>query len=396
MTEGEILAVRQRDGMVEFDRHMQAVQREELVLKLPRSVSHAGGLGRSVSFAQLIATWAAACRERRILTTLPVSGRDDIDRFASRLHGLAAAYYASCVAADDGVTNLRRSILEAAAPRISAMSERLYESAARGPLTELIFVHHARHQFHSAVYRRRPAPPDLMDPERHGELIVSPREMNALLVNVLRAQRLPRADFGRIAPLLKEGSYPLGTLLHETFRNTAEHAYLDEAGRTPRRGLRCIVIAARNADPKELNPRMLVSAQHPELEEYFGRLRERATLGQRRLVHMLELSVLDTGPGFTATIAGQAGPEDSDAGRVALCFVDHVSRKGGPNSGLGLGRVLSHLRTLGGFLRIRTSTTEAFFSPFSQASGQSPAPHVAGDLPKAVGTALTMAVPLEV
>ena len=396
MKRGERLAVRQRDGVVDYDQHMQAAQREERVLRLPRRVSHAGGLGRSVSFAQLIATWAKACSVRSIETTLPVDDSRAIDRFAARLHGLAAAYYANCVTAADGKTNVRRAILEAAVPRVKAMSERMYDSVAKGRLTELIFVHHATRQFHSAVYRRRPSPPDLMDPERHGELIVSPREMNALVVNALRAQRLPGPDFERIRPLLSKDGYPLGTLLHETFRNTAEHAYLDERGRMPRRGLRCVLIAARNASPDELSPRLLVSGRHPETEAYFARLRERANLGRRRLVHLLELSVFDTGPGFTATIAGHSGPADSDVGRVARCFVDHVSSKRGPNSGLGLGRVLSQLRALGGFLRVRTSSTEAFFSPLSRSSGPSLAPHVVGELPEAVGTVITMAVPLQV
>ena len=395
MTKGATLAVRQRDGAVEYDRHMQAVQRDELVLRLPRRLSHAGALGRSVAFAQLIATWAKACSGRRIHTSLAVDDSDDIIRFGSRLHGLAAAYYANCITGVDGKTNLRGAILEAAAPRIDAMSNRLYERAAKGPLTELIFVHNATRQFHSAVYRRQPTPADLMDPERHGKLIVPPREMSALLVNALRAQRLPRRDFERIAPLFSMGSFPLGTLLHETFRNTAEHAYLDEDGRTPRRGLRSILIAARNANPHELGSRSLVSADHPELDAYFAGLRDRATLGGRRLVHMLELSVLDTGPGFTATIGDHAGANAREVDRVAQCFVDHVSSKRGPNSGLGLGRVLFHLRALGGFMRIRTSSTEAFFSPLLHVSGRSPIPHVAGDLPQATGTALTMAVPLE-
>ena len=53
------------------------------------------------------------------------------------------------------------------------------------------------------------------------------------------------------------------------------------------------------------------------------------------------------------------------------------------------------MSALGGFVRVRTATTEAFFSPLSHAPGLQLAPHVAGNLPKATGTALTIAVPLE-
>ena len=396
MAKVQILAVRQRDGVPEYDQHMQAVQRGNLMLQLPRAISHAGGLGRSVSFTQLIATWASASSKRHIRTTLPATGQDDIQRFASRLHGLAAAYYADRITANDGRTDLRQRLLEAAAPRIRAMSNRQFDVAAKGPLTEFIFVHNARRQFHSAAYRHKPSPPDLMDPQRHGQLIVSPREMNALLFNVLRAQQLPRADFARIEPLLDRRELPLGSLLHETFRNTAEHAYVDLNGRIPARGLRCIMIAARRANPDELRPKSLVSAAHPQLDSYFTRLRDRAGRGVRRLVHILELSVLDTGPGFAATISSRVKDGVRDSDRVARCFLDHVSSKPGPNSGLGLSRVLSHVRGLGGFVRVRTSTTEAFFSPLSNASSTQGSLHVAGNLPRATGTALTIAIPLEI
>lgn len=391
----QTLVVRQRDGVAEYDRHMQAARRGDLVLRLPRGISHAGALGRSVSYAQLIATWANASPGGRIRTTLAADGRDDIDRFASRLHGLAAAYFANSVTAVDGQTNLRRAILKAAAPRIRAMSNRQYTRVAKGPLTELVFAHHATRQFHSAAYRHEPTPSDIMDPERHGELIVSPREMNALLFNVLKAQRLRPVDFERIAPLLSSRDFPLGTLLHETFRNTAEHAYLDLNGRIPHRGLRCILIAVRSANPDDLSPRSLVSAEHPELDSYFARLRDRARRGRRRLVHILELSILDTGPGFTATIARHVERDAIDADRVSQCFRDRISSKRGPNSGLGLGRVLSQVHALDGFLRIRTSSTEAFFSRLTRSSEPMSIPHVAGNLPEATGTALTVAVPLE-
>ena len=394
MNEALTLSVRRHDGVREHDQYMLAAQRGTAALKIPRSISHAGALGRSVSFAQLIATWASTSSERRILTSLPADGRDDLDEFVSRLHGLSAAYYADQITAEDGKTNLRKLLLKAATPRIRAMGDRKFASTARGLLTELVFVHRAQRQFHSVAYRHEPTTADLMDPQRHGELIVTPREMNALVVNVLREQ-VRSKDFRRIAPLLDRRDIPLGHLLHETFRNTAEHAYLDLDGRIPLKGLRCILIAARQTQPDELRPRALVSAEHPHTDQYFELLLDRGGRGGRDLVHILEISVLDTGPGFIATIAPHLDVNAEDSDRVAQCFLDHVSSKRGPNSGLGLGRVLSHVSALDGFFRVRTSTTEAFFSSLSDTRGSQPALHVVGNLARATGTALTIAVPLE-
>lgn len=396
MSDLPTLAVRQRDGVREYEQHIRSIRPGDTALGLPRSISHAGGLGRSISLAQMIATWADTTSQRQVRTTLTSDRSDEHQRFVSRLHGLAAAYFANAIMAADGETNLKRPLLAAATPRIVAMANRDFLGTARGRLAELVFVHGARHQFHSAAYQREPHEADLKDPQLHGNLIVSPREMNALISNVLAALNLPRRDFTRIAPLLDNSLLPLGHLLHEAFRNTAEHAYLDIQGRLPPRGLRCILIATHHARPAELEATALVSATHPEVDAYFRQLRARASRRQRELVFVLELSVLDTGPGFAETIGVPTLSDASDdPDRVIHCFRDHVSSKPGPNSGLGLGRILAHVRSLDGFLRIRTSTTEAFFSSLTPESNCHPLPHVAGGLPKATGTALTISVPLE-
>ena len=395
------LSVRPRDGVSEYDSHMlsvqQAVQRGNVAeLTIPKDISYAGALGRSVSFAQLIATWADLSIKRHIRTPLRSDDHDGHTRFVSRLHGLAAAYFADQITGEDGKTDLRQMLLEAAKPRIRAMSRREFGDVAKGRLTELIFVHHAKCQFHSVAYRREPTLGDLMDSQRHGELIVPPREMNALVHNVLKAQQLPSFDFKRIASLLEESNILLGRLLHEIFRNTAEHAYLDLEGGIPFRSLRCILIAVRYAHPDELHREKLFSfREHPHADQYFKQLRGRANRTHRHLVHILELSVFDTGPGFVATISSFQDKAAKDSDLVAKCFLDHVSSKHGPNSGLGLGRVLTCVGELGGFVRVRTSTTEAFFSSPSRTQGKQPVPYVVGDLPKTTGTVLTVAVPLE-
>lgn len=388
------LPVRTTDGAPEFDQHMLTVQQRSTRLHFPQSIKFAGALGRSVALAQFVASWASTDATHSIDTTLPNDQPDRLERFVSRLHGLTATYYADQITGKDGKTNLRSNLLRAARPRISAMSERRFADAARGTMTEFIFVNRARSQFHSAVYRKTPIVADLMDPQRHGELIVSPEEMNALVRNTLRAHNFAPSHFKRLSPLLDDPKLPLGNLLHETFRNTSEHAYLDGTGRIPIKGLRCILISARAMQPQALQPRSLASTDHPNIDGYFETLRNRAGLECRNLVHILEVSVFDTGPGFAATIRPVVDEHIGDAGRVAECFRDHVSSKPGENSGLGLGRILSYIDSLGGFLRIRTSTVEAFFSPRPHAFRSDLAPTVAGDLPAATGTALTIAIPL--
>ena len=392
MNDSPTVVVRQRDGVREFEEHMQAVQNGDPTLRTPKELKHAGILGRSVSFAQLIATWARYSSNLNVNTTLPINSSDDHSKFVSRLHGLATAYFANQVTGKDGTTNLRTALLKAATPRILAMTNRQFDKTARGQLAELIFVHNARNQFHPSIYKRRPNHAEIMDPELHGMLIVSPRELNALVIKVLHTQHVRERDLYRLGPMFNRHHVPVGHLLHETFRNTAEHAYLQSDKRLPSEGLRCILIAIRRATSAALEPSSLLSGDHPNGNSYFQSLSEQAGTVYRKHIFILELSVFDTGPGFAETVTQFDG---DDVSRVKYCFSKHGSSKPGPNSGLGLGRILGYIHEGKGFVRVRTSTTEAFFSSnMTELRDKELVPNVAGNLPMVTGTALTIGIPL--
>ena len=207
------IRIRQDDGVREFDAHALVAQKQKDATLQVSRISHGGYLGRSIAFAQLISTWANTSINPHIQTTLPIDSQEAHESFVSRIHGLAAAYYAHEITANDDRTNLRRELLHAVKPRIDAMVRRKFADVAKGQLTELVFVHHAHRQFHSATYWQRPTVADLMDPQRHGSLIVPSREMNALIYNALEAQNLSQSDFRLLAPLLKTRELPLGNYI---------------------------------------------------------------------------------------------------------------------------------------------------------------------------------------
>ena len=389
-----VRAIRQNDGIGEYEAHLKALQNGARTLSMPNKIGHEGALGRSISLAQLLATWGENSERREIQTWLKVDNTDNIQRFSSTVHGLAATYYAESILGVGGRTNLKGSLLQAAAPRIRSMNRREYTEVSQGRLTELIFIHRARHQFHSATYRKQPSHAEIMDRRRHGSLIVSAREMNALFSNIVKAQKTSRNDAKHIAPLLDANEMPVGNLMHEIFRNAAEYAYLSLDNKIPSKGLRCILIAHRLVNLEILHPDFLVSGKHPNLRESFDELCDHVGRGSRRRAHILELSFLDTGPGFAATIRTKTQSEDEDADLVASCFEESITCKPGPNSGLGLSRVLRHVNKLKGFLRLRTSSTEAFYSPLCHSQTCANTPSVVGNLPEVTGTALTIAIPL--
>ena len=370
---------------------MADLQGGECALSLPQSLDYGGGLGRTISLAQLIATWAQFSSEKFVYTSLPDDDPDKHEKFVSRVYGFAAAYFSNSTFGAKSDRNIRRALLNAARPRIIAMSERRYRDVARGSLVELLFVRGAHNEFHSAVYERRPSVADLRESQIHGQLVVSYKEMHSLFHKIVGELNILHHDRIRLEALLNDQDRRAGHLLHETFRNTAEHAYLSMEGKIPTKGLRCIIVTIHQAEPAEIRAGTLLSADHPTASQYFEEFEQRAGQEGRKRAFVLEISLLDSGPGFAATI----GKEGDDVSRVTWCFDKYISAKGGQSSGLGLNRVLKAVQDLEGFARIRTATTEAFFSSLmkSEDCGQL-RPQVCGGLPPAVGTAITIGIPL--
>ena len=386
-----VIHIHESDGLREFEQHARLLLRTGGSISMPRSLSYAGGLGRSLALAQLIATWADRSLKPNLFTTLDFSTRGDHEKFVSYLHGFAAAYFAMRVFAVDGITDIRPALMRAADLRLKAMSEREWGSTSRGPLAELVLVHHGWNEFSSAVYSRNPTLMERMNRDHHGELIVPEEEMHALITTVVKAFNISQSELRLLVPFLKHKDHPLGRVLYESFRNTAEHAYLNVNGQIAERGLRSILIGFRSMPSAQLSPTLLVSGEHPKLSDYFKSI-GRSSDSSNRQINVLELSVFDTGPGYADTLDMA---DVSEAERVSRCFVDHVSSKAGPNSGLGLGNLLEVLTSHEGFLRVRTSTTEAFFSKMvNDVVDSQLIPHVVGNLPSLTGTALTIGIPL--
>ena len=272
---------------------------------------------------------------------------------------------------------------------------------AKGRKVEFILVHGARNEFHGLLYKKTPTPADLMDRERHGQLVADPGGMSDLLRRCLHQHRIVWTSAERIylTRQLNRKDNPLGQLLHESFRNTAEHAYLDVSGNVPSRGMRSVTIAVQQVERDEFKSCAVTSSEQPRVAAYFDRLRAkyRSSYG-RKHIDVLEISVLDSGPGFAQTIyraCAQEAPPLDEAGLVAHCFKKHRSAKSGPSSGIGLSRILESIHDLDGFMRLRTSTTESFFAGGPDYSPtMNPLNFTQGELAKVWGTSLTIGIPL--
>ena len=83
-----------------------------------------------------------------INTFLEPEDIENHERFTERVHGFAAAYFASSARSDRGKgPDIRRSLMQSARARIMAMHHSELGETGRGTEIEFIFVEGAAHEF---------------------------------------------------------------------------------------------------------------------------------------------------------------------------------------------------------------------------------------------------------
>ncbi len=379
-------------GPAEIETLLASGRLETQGVRIPNSLKHAGALGVSLALTQLLLTWSRRNGERILRTYLEPGDRNAYKTFTGRVHGLAAAYFADRVEATDG-TDIRRPLLESARERFRAMHTSDVSNTARGSEIEFIFVQGAKSEFHGALYSKAPSAAELADREAHGHLVESPTGMNALIANCAKALSLE----GKLGRIIGAKNAPLGQLLHEAFRNTAEHAYYSSTGDPLLPNLRCVRIGLLYVNRDNVSSASVSRKESQTLAaSYFQRIAAKESQEKRARIMFFEISVLDSGDGFVSTISkANAKARRSDRDAVIQCFGKHISAKPGHNSGLGLNRILKEVHELDGFLRVRTNTVEAFYAPVDGLHPDCPPQlYVHGGLSAVEGTLLTVALPV--
>lgn len=383
------LSIKRDDNAKQLERYFIDPDLGKYVLRFPSKIQWGGSIGQSASLTQLVATWASRCDTPSLkLFMSPDDSQTHVD-FLSRLHGLSAVYFSDQVLGEKSDSNIRYEMLKKAFPRIDAMWKRNYEKVSKGRTVELVSVVGAQREFLPALYCNQPKVEDLLDRQRHGQLVSSSRQMTGLFIKCMKLLNVPTRSESLII-----NNELVGDLLYEAFRNTAEHAYLKEDGRMPSRGLRCILFKIHSIDRERIRELTPFSMVRSDADKYFDHIVSLQREYSRKKVDFLEISILDSGPGFAATM-NQSTPDSDETALVARCFESHKSRKLGKNSGLGLYRILSAVKNLHGFIRIRTSTCEASFCALDEADENSILkPKIFGKFAMVVGTLLTISIPI--
>ena len=388
------LTIKKSSTIADFERYLGLPDLGKYSLAVPNAIKEAGALGCSLAFAQFLLTWSRTSSNPEIRTFLRSDDEDAHKRFVQRVDGFTAAYLSNSLsAAGNARKNLRNRLLVAARERIVAMHKADLGSTSRGTEIELIFVEGARNEFHGSLYSKAPNSAELADREAHGRLVRTKEDLNHFLHGCFRLQQADKA----LKKHLLRTDLPFGSLLAESFRNTAEHAYTQPDGTKLERNMRCVRIARTPTSRNWIQAfNVGASSAQESAERYFTQLAGRTSGRMRANVDMIEMSIFDSGKGFSSTMGASLGSSDSSQVElVNLCFRKHRSAKPQKVSGVGIYRMLSAVNALGGFMRIRTSSAEAFYPAIDGfRPDMNPEDFVHGGLSPAEGTLITVGIPV--
>lgn len=313
----------------------------QAVLQVPSNPPrYRGALGAEAALIQLIVTWARSDRAEALRTFIDSARlQESLDTFSAEAHGIVGLTLAPSIQDKDGSPISRNQALRAAAPRIEAMDNGGNDlvNTAKGTTVNLICVKGAKREYLFPLYSQRSAKG------------IRNRSEFSLLLRTLFRTVVPQRDWSAFG----EGdAEALGEMCYELVKNTDDHATTDAKKNQYLKNARGLLTSYSVVDADYVKE---VTKKKHALSKYF--ISRAAAVDGRSTVRLFELSVFDAGPGLARRQLGlefsQISAEDELAATLK-CFQLGATTKDSKSSGAGLYATWRMLRSLRGFIRIRT------------------------------------------
>jgi len=293
--------------------------------------------GGEAALIQWLVAWAQS-PGTFILRTFATSVDDpQLERLSRRLYGLVAALCCDSALNYRGDTDITGALASLALSQLEALQGHSPRSASRGQSVEILCVDHLGRSAPKLLYQR----------DANGMSKVRPRndfaDVAAMVLDVT-------VQGGYRRNVSSSAANAFAEMLFEIFRNTEDHARTSLDQNELRRSVRGFQARTHGLLPGALNE---IVGDFVPLRTFCERLQPDP--GSRQ-VHLMELSVFDSGIGFAQSwtkkkLSDMTLQEERDA--VEECFSKKSSK---PNRGFGEGlpHVIRLLQKQGGFLRLRT------------------------------------------
>lgn len=362
-------------------------------MRMPILLRFGGSFGGGTHAVQVIASWAVSAQAGPELH-LPrefALQEHTRERFASTLPGMAALYFSNSIRCGEVEFDRFRALM-AVAPRVQAMQDQVFRDTLRGQGAALCCFSGAKNEFLRSLYSL-PEPGQVRD--------VS--EFRVLLSKMLHTG-------AAASRALTEGQLDyLSGLVYQLFLNSDEHGAYSPDGMRMERSVRGISV--RHTSVSDIGALMKMASDDAPLKTYLLKLGFQKNTGVGELgsmqkipggpMHLVEISVFDTGPGiglhWLSQKEGRCSYSDfslsEEIEAVQTCFQKHATTKASQFFGQGLSSALTAMKRLNAFMTLRTGRL-SLYQDFSRPEAMEFKPKnrfpSSGGVPEISGTGYTI------
>jgi hypothetical protein len=334
---------------IKLDQCEQLIERiasgEHPILELPTDLAGKGALGLEASLIHLIIAWARASKNSTLVLPVP---HEEAHAFLAKLcitaYGFVALACAKIVNDKDGrlippqdvkklVASRSKEFDDTNNPRIFARDEGISFISVYGGQSE-----YGHWMFNASSTK----PPELQSPQQLGSLL------SRCIEQIIPSKFSGRFDNERLGDL--------GLVAFELLENAYQHGRLDEYADPLKIGVRGISIKIIDIDFDGSN---VAAGSNKDVNLY---LMGRMLRDKEKEKSFFEMTVFDSGIGYSRWINAPCNETHvtrdyrgkSEKETILNCLLHHATSKTVTGSGVGLIRVIRLLKSMLGFIRIRT------------------------------------------
>lgn len=308
-------------------------------LRAPNSLKEQGGLGIEARLIQLIATSLRCTNNELVFHSYAneAYSASDFEDLCSRMYGICLLALADTLLTASGTVIKKRVALESAAQRIDRLRNLQFSQAFKGSYLGVPCIKIPGYQN------------ELNNPFYNNEAVVGPDKFYKVTSQAIQAVVPPsicrRFLDERVVSNISE-------IVRELFTNTDKHARRDERGNILSKNFRCVIFNYSPISEKRITAWLKSGGGH-KVKFAANWL----SLISQNAVRLLEISVVDTGPGFARRWLNKgldSISREEEVGAILSCFKKYQSTVSIPSSGSGLTNALQDIRKLRGWFGLRT------------------------------------------
>lgn len=320
-----------------------------LRLRIPNTLQESGVFGLEGLVCQLIATWLRNNRNGSTLHSYANNAEiEEFENLSSSFYGICALRLADKILLNDKTEVDERIALAIAFDRIKKIISGNLSGAFKGLYVAIPSI------------KSKKINKEFNNPFYNNEKLIGMEGFRSLVNDALSAV-VPQTARNAFIDGLKGN---IAEIVRELFENAHKHARENEVGDILPTNFRGIIFNSVNVTPERLDK--LIESGGGDLVLFSAEWKKWMREAGRHLP-VLDITVVDAGPGYARRWTGKPKEDltvQDEVEAVIACFVKNNSTSLNYADGSGLTHVLTDLRRLRGWFRLRTGSVSVSRSYF--------------------------------